>query len=52
MASTETLKALSSTLSALCAYGNRYSLSGKDKQEYEDTIDKVYATLIKEINND
>ena len=51
MAKTEELKAISSTLSALCDYRKLYALNTKERIEFDETIEKVYKTLIKTIND-
>lgn len=51
MARAEELKAMSSTLSALCAYRNLYSLSNKELDDFNNAIEKVYVNLIRVINN-
>ena len=47
MSKASEMKALSTTLSALVAYGRLY---GTDK-EFDDAIEKVYNSLIKQINS-
>jgi hypothetical protein len=50
MASTETLKTLSATLSALCAYKRLYALGNEEQIVFNNALKKVYVSLIEEIN--
>lgn len=51
MSKTQEMQVLSTTLSALVAYKRLYALDRKDKEKFDEAMEKVYNSLIKQINS-
>jgi hypothetical protein len=51
MSKASEMKALSTTLSALCAYKKLYALDRKEQEKFDEAMHKVYNSLIILINN-
>ena len=51
MSKASEMKALAATLTALVAYKRLYALDRKEKEKFDEAMEKVYNSLIKQINS-